>query len=130
MILLVEDEPLIRMVTADALVDAGFQVMDVGNATDALARLGDTAVTFEAVVVDIGLPDQPGDVLARQIRSNWAELPILIASGRDGGSVTRLFNEDRKVGFVGKPYTGTVLIEALRALGVSADSSGQSHLKT
>jgi DNA-binding response OmpR family regulator len=129
MILLVEDEPLIRMVTADALVDAGFQVMEAGNATDALARLGDTAITFEAVVVDLGLPDQPGDALARQIRSNWAELPILIASGRDGGSVARLFSDDHKVGFVGKPYTGSVLIEALRALGVTSDSSGQSNLK-
>jgi DNA-binding response OmpR family regulator len=121
MILLVEDELLIRMVTADSLADAGFEVAEAGNATDAIAQLGDPAVSFEAVIVDLGLPDRPGDVLAREIRATRAELPVLIASGRDGGSVARDFKDDRKVGFIGKPYTGSALIDALRALGVIAN---------
>jgi DNA-binding response OmpR family regulator len=117
MILLVEDEPLIRMVTAETLADAGFVVEEAENATEAMEKMN---AGVDAVIIDLGLPDRPGDVLAGEIRQMAPELPILIASGHDGDTVRRLFKDDARVSFVGKPYTGASLIDALRALGVSA----------
>jgi DNA-binding response OmpR family regulator len=124
MILLVEDEPLIRMVTAEMLCDAGFSVEEAGNAAEAMAKLNAARTSLEAIIIDIGLPDRPGDELAKEIRQLSADLPILIASGYDSGRIASLFLGDHRVSFVGKPYTGTVLVEALHAFGVDPAPSG------
>jgi DNA-binding response OmpR family regulator len=124
MILLVEDEPLIRMVTAEMLCDAGFSVEEAATAAEAMAKLNAAVAGFEAVIIDIGLPDRPGDALAQEMRQLSAHLPILIASGYDSGRITSIFKGDSRVSFVGKPYTGTVLIEALHAFGVDPAPSG------
>jgi DNA-binding response OmpR family regulator len=126
MILLVEDEPLIRMVTAEMLRDAGFSVQEAATAAEAMAKLNAAALDFEAAIIDIGLPDGPGDALAQEVRRLSAHLPILIASGYDGGWVASIFKGDSRVSFVGKPYTGTVLIEALHAFGVDPAPPGEA----
>jgi DNA-binding response OmpR family regulator len=123
MILLVEDEPLIRMVTAEMLGDAGFQVEEAATATEAMAKLSAATSGIEAAIIDVGLPDRPGDALAQEMRQISAYLPILIASGYDSERVAPLFKDDNRVKFVGKPYTGTALIEALHALGVDPPPS-------
>jgi DNA-binding response OmpR family regulator len=115
-ILLVEDEPLISMVTAELLCDEGFTVVEAATATEALSKL---TVHFAAAIIDLGLPDRPGDVLARELRQVQADIPILIASGRDRQEVARIFANDDKVGCVGKPYDIVQLMTALHALGVS-----------
>lgn len=120
MILLVEDEPLIRMVTAETLADAGFTVEEAANAAEALVKMNAAGPGFVAVIIDIGLPDRPGDDLAQEIRGMSADLPILMASGYDGGMIAQRFKGDGHVGFIGKPYAGAALIEALKALGVNA----------
>jgi DNA-binding response OmpR family regulator len=117
-ILLVEDELLISMVTAELLGDAGFLVEEAATATEAVEKL---TVRFAAAIVDIGLPDRPGDVLARELREAQADMPILIASGRDRREVARMFKDDDKVGCVSKPYDIDVLLDALRDLGVTAE---------
>jgi CheY-like chemotaxis protein len=121
-ILLVEDEPLIRMVTAETLQDEGFSVAEAVNATEAIGIMRDGAIRLAAAIIDLGLPDRPGDVLAKEIRSLQADFPILIASGRDRSEVSRLFKDDPHVRFVGKPYTGAELVKALASLGVTPAS--------
>jgi DNA-binding response OmpR family regulator len=76
---------------------------------------------FDAVIIDVGLPDKPGDVLADELRGNWTELPIVIASGHDQHVLARRFAHDGHVRVLGKPYYGDMLLAALSAMGVSAD---------
>jgi DNA-binding response OmpR family regulator len=117
-ILLVEDEPLISLVTAELLSDAGFLVEEAASATEAVAKLRDATSRFAAAIVDLGLPDRSGDVLAKEIHQLDADLPIVIASGRDRQEVARMFGDDARVGFVGKPYDAAALLDALCVLGV------------
>ena len=114
-ILLVEDEPLISMTTAELLGDAGFVVEETATAADAIARLNDQ---FVAAIIDLGLPDRPGDELAREVRQRWPDMPVVIASGRDRNEVARAFADDASVAAIGKPYDLTMMLNALRALGV------------
>ncbi len=114
-ILLVEDEPLISMMTAELLADAGFAVEEAATAAEATAKLTEP---FAAAVIDIGLPDRPGDLLTQEVRQQWPDMPVVIASGRDPQEVAKVFAGDDKVAAISKPYDITMLLNALRALGV------------
>jgi DNA-binding response OmpR family regulator len=114
-ILLVEDEPLISMMTAEMLEDAGFVAEEAATAAEAISKL---TQRFAAAVIDLGLPDRPGDDLTREVRRQFPDMPVVIATGRDRNEVARIFADDDKVAAIGKPYDGPMLLNALRALGV------------
>jgi CheY-like chemotaxis protein len=83
LILVVEDEALVRMNLVDVLEDAGFKVIEAAHADEATRVL--SAVTgIDAVVTDVEMPwgSINGFELARQIRANRQEIGVLIASGR------------------------------------------------
>jgi DNA-binding response OmpR family regulator len=116
-VLVVEDEILVRIFAVDALEDAGFRVIQAGDAAEALAALG-TSGPVHAVIVDLGLPDTPGDKLAIELRASHPQLPILIASGRSERELKERFAGDARTGVLVKPYTASMLLEALASLGV------------
>lgn len=116
-ILVIEDEALVRLLAVDALEELGFAVEEAGSAKEALAKLSAATEPFAAVLADIGLPDQKGDVLAADIRATHADLPIIVASGYGEDSLPNLAR-DKLVGFLGKPYDVRHLEALLRKLGV------------
>jgi DNA-binding response OmpR family regulator len=118
-ILLVEDEILVRMFAVDALEDAGYGVQQAGTAAEALQVLA-RLESIQAAVVDLGLPDRSGDLLAADIRALHADLPILIASGRSERELKDRYSGDQHIAILVKPYTASMLVEALASLGVSA----------
>jgi CheY-like chemotaxis protein len=80
-LLLVEDDPLVRSSLAEALADAGFQVLeapDAEAALDMVAARDDLAV----MLTDINLPGADGFALARAARRLRPRLPVVYASGR------------------------------------------------
>jgi CheY-like chemotaxis protein len=117
-VLIVEDEALVRMFAVDALEDAGFAITEAASASDAMQVLEANAGSLCAVVVDLGLPDRPGDQLAAEIRRQWPQLPILIASGRSERELKERFSIDSNVAIMVKPYTAPMLLQALQSLGV------------
>jgi PAS domain S-box-containing protein len=117
-ILLVEDEPLIQMLAVEFLEDAGLKVDTAGTAREALNKLALISGRFAAVVVDIGLPDRAGDDLIREIRSFHSALPIVVASGQGAKDVRKLFQDEKQIAFVGKPYLANDLYVALRELRI------------
>jgi CheY-like chemotaxis protein len=119
-ILVVEDELLVRMFAVDALEDAGFRVLQAGSAAEALQALQGSP-DVRAALLDIGLPDRPGDQLAADIHSVRADLPIVIASGRSGRELRDRFAGNRGVTILVKPYTASLLLEALAAVGFTPD---------
>ena len=123
-VLIVEDEMLVRMFAVDALEDVGFQVLQAGDAAEAIAALagGDPV---QAVIVDMGLPDRTGDQLAEELRAERKDLPILIASGRSERELKDRFASDPRVGVLVKPYTASMLVGALNALGIKAPNPQQ-----
>ena len=117
-ILLVEDEVLIQMLATDYLEGAGFTVDAAGSATDAMNKLGLIPGGVDAVVIDIGLPDRRGDVLLREIRAGYPDLPVVLATGQSAADIRHALSNERRVAFVAKPYTAETLLAALRSLRV------------
>jgi CheY-like chemotaxis protein len=117
-ILLVEDELLVRMFAVDVLEECGFKIEEAGSAQEALDLLAQLTGAPVAAVIDLGLPDRPGDVLADEVRRLHPKLPIVIASGRSEREIRDRFSKDSLVAALVKPYTASLLLETLSNLGV------------
>ncbi|MEK9970519.1 MAG: response regulator transcription factor [Ferrovibrio sp.] len=81
-LLLVEDEAQLRELVQRSLVKSGFAVDAVGEIADAQSALA--ASRYDAVILDLGLPDGDGLSLLRQLRSQRDATPVLVLTARDG----------------------------------------------
>lgn len=82
LILLVEDESLIRMDVEAALVDAGFDVVEASNGAEAMRMFDARSSDINAVITDIRLGQGPtGWDVARHIRETASSMPIVYVSG-------------------------------------------------
>jgi CheY-like chemotaxis protein len=125
-ILVVEDEFLVRLFAVDALEDAGFRVLQAETAAEALKALREVP-NVAAAIIDMGLPDRPGDQLATEVRAMRADLPIVIASGRSGRELREQFAQQARVAILVKPYTAELLLDALAEVGVTPSDSGSTR---
>jgi PAS domain S-box-containing protein len=122
-ILLVEDEPLIRMLAVEYLEAWDFTVYGAGSATEAINTLGLVPGGVDAVIVDIGLPDRRGDELVREMRALHPSLPVVFATGAGTSALPPRFKGDGRTAFVTKPYTEDALLSALSSVGVSTGTA-------
>jgi len=112
-VLVVEDERKLRELLRGYLERAGFAVLTTGSGAEAieLGRRADPAL----VVLDLGLPDIPGEEVARELRST-VQVPILMLTARSG-------DEDRVRGlelgaddYVTKPFVPRELVLRVQAV--------------
>lgn len=80
-ILMIEDDFMIAESSMTLLKDQQFDVEWVNNGIDGLKQLAQDK--FDIVLLDLGLPMMDGMQVLKQIRQNWATLPVLIISARD-----------------------------------------------
>jgi PAS domain S-box-containing protein len=79
-ILLVDDDALVSMNTANMLMDLGHDVVESHSASDALQRLASDA-RFDVVVTDYAMPGMNGLDLATKITQMKPEMPVILATG-------------------------------------------------
>jgi len=116
-VLLVEDEALIAMMLKDALADAGCAVMVVGSGRCALdAAQAPAALRFDALVVNLGLPDMDGAEVVARLRADRPGLPVLVETGSE--SCPRIPGEPTAV--LVKPFDPATLVAAVAELIVQA----------
>jgi CheY-like chemotaxis protein len=114
LILVVEDEGLVRMTLVDVLEDAGFKVIEAVHADEALQVL--KAVSgIDAVVTDVEMPRGSinGFELARRVRRDRQEIGVLIASGRAAPKAGDL---PEGALFIGKPIHPKTLVQLIKSL--------------
>lgn len=106
-VLVVEDEVLLRMSTGDMLERLNCRVKAVATGEEAIELLA-RGEQFDLLLTDLGLPGMTGEELAGRARSQFPDLPIVIASGyaRDGSTA-------EGVQFISKPYSSIDLQQAL-----------------
>jgi CheY-like chemotaxis protein len=112
-VLIVEDEFLIRMDAIDMVRAAGFDVLEASNADEAIAILEDR-LDVTVVFTDIQMPgSMDGLKLAAAIRGRWPPIKIVATSG-----MTEVSREDLPSGsqFIPKPYSPREVVAALREL--------------
>jgi len=85
-VLLVEDEPLIRMLTTDMLDALGYAATEAATGAEALAIDDGALAGLAGLVIDLGLPDQPGEEVARRLRLRRPDLPVILTTGADASN--------------------------------------------
>jgi len=113
-ILLVEDEPGLRRTLKDLLASSGYTVETSGDGADAQDRAEREA--YDAIVLDVMLPSRSGFDVAKGLRRNGIQTPILMLTAR-----TELNNKVQgfKSGaddYLTKPFEGPELLVRVEAL--------------
>ncbi len=81
-VLVAEDEPLVRMTAADTLEDAGFRVLEAVNADAALVVLEACSEEVQVLFTDVNMTgSMDGMALAEQVHQRWPHIRLLVASG-------------------------------------------------
>jgi CheY-like chemotaxis protein len=112
-VLVVEDEPLVRMLAADILEDEGFEVVEAATAPAALALL-EKREDVVALFTDIDMPGgMSGLELAGIVYSRWPHIAIAVTSGVFRVGADKLPGEGV---FINKPYSTSAPVRVLREL--------------
>jgi len=110
-ILVVDDEPLLRIFAVDFLTDAGFMVYEASSADEALEVLGSRPDIF-AVFTDIQMPGSlDGLGLVRRIRESWPGIFAIVVSGQQAPRNGELPDD---VPFLTKPYLPETVVTMIR----------------
>ncbi|HEY2776977.1 MAG TPA: PAS domain S-box protein [Gaiellaceae bacterium] len=114
-ILLAEDEEIVRDLTEQILKNAGYDVLTAGDGAEALALYETHRADIDGVVTDIVMPGLGGHVLARQIREQDSDLPIVFISGHHEETAETLQLRSGAA-LLQKPFSVTALVEAIGGL--------------
>jgi CheY-like chemotaxis protein len=114
-ILVVEDDMLIRMDAAQMIAGGEFDVIEAGNADEAIGIL-ETRLDINVVFTDIQMPgSMDGLKLAAAVRDRWPPIKIIATSGRVLIDRDELPDGGR---FLSKPYSPAQILKALREVMV------------
>jgi DNA-binding NtrC family response regulator len=123
MILLIEDDMHARRGFGNLLRMNGFEVLEAGDVRSALALLSEWT-TIDLVIADLLLPDANGFELIDMLHAKYATIPLIVISGyfseTIGGAIL-----DGTAHFMQKPINPVALLETVRRLLSTSNSSGQ-----
>lgn len=125
-ILVVEDEPTLAAQLAQALDEAGYAVDQAHDGREALF-MGD-AECFDAVVLDLGLPQMDGISVLRQWRAAGRYMPVLILTARDSWHDKVTGMDAGADDYLAKPFHIEELLARLRALIRRASGHASAEL--
>jgi signal transduction histidine kinase/CheY-like chemotaxis protein/PAS domain-containing protein len=121
-ILLVDDDGLVCVATADMLIDLGHRVYEAQSAKQALEILRGGA-KIDLVITDHVMPGMTGLQLAKEIQTRWPGVPVVLATGFAESSGDSDFGLVR----LEKPYDQNSLVAAVAEALRPADAAGEDQ---
>lgn len=125
-VLIVEDEVLVRMVVAEYLRDCGFMVIEAGSADEAL-RLFKADVEVDVVFSDIQMPgEMDGFGLAQWLRQHHPDVNVILTSGAASNAARRAAEICHEGLLLPKPYDSEEVERRIRQLLATRDRNDKS----
>ena len=115
-VLVVEDEPTIAAQLTEVLAGAGYAVDVARNGVDALVQGREEGQAFDAVVLDLGLPQLDGLTVLRKWRAAGRIMPVLILTARENWHEKVAGIDAGADDYLTKPFHMEELLARLRAL--------------
>lgn len=112
-ILIVEDEPILREIMKDYLLNEGYEVLEAEDGKQALTLFQDHEVAL--IILDIMLPELDGWAVCRRIRK-LSDVPIIMLTARSDEDDTLLGFELGADDYVTKPYSPPILLARAKRL--------------
>jgi two-component system cell cycle sensor histidine kinase/response regulator CckA len=115
-VLIAEDEPMVRGIMARTLRDSGYSVLEAADGTEALEILEARGGDVSLIVADVVMPGLGGREMAARLAERWPRVAVLFTSGYTGLDVVRrgLMEEGRE--FIQKPLAPEALIRKVRQM--------------
>ncbi len=113
-VLVIDDEPTVRAVTARALRAFGFDVIEAGDGVEGLERYAENRDRVVAALIDMTMPRMNGIETLRRIRELNPGVALIMMSGYSEQDTMAEVGADPRSGFVQKPFELAALRETLR----------------
>ncbi|QHC96112.1 response regulator [Pseudomonas sp. R84] len=110
-ILVVEDDNIVRMLIVDVLEELEFAVLEADGSEQALEKLKDSTQQIDLMMTDVGLPGMDGRELATEARKLRPTLPILFASG-----YAESIEVPKDMHVIGKPFSIDKLRDKVKSI--------------
>jgi CheY-like chemotaxis protein len=111
-VLVVDDEPLIRLYAVDVLTDAGFLTIEAADAEEAMELLAEHA-DITVLFTDINMPGPfNGLELARRVHERRPDVQLIITSGKERPDRASIPDDGT---FLAKPYQGSAVTALIKA---------------
>jgi CheY-like chemotaxis protein len=109
-VLIVEDEPIVRMYEAEIAEGAGFITLQASNADDALEKLS-RPEAVQILLTDVNMPGGvDGLTLASMVRERWPQIKVVVVSAYVDSAKPEF---PSGIAYLHKPFTHEELIDAL-----------------
>jgi PAS domain S-box-containing protein len=102
-ILLVDDEPTIRVILRQGLEIAGFRVIEAGDGVEGLAAFNRHRSSLSLVLLDLTMPRMGGEAMFEELRKLAPEIPVVLMSGYSELEATSVLASQGLAGFLAKP---------------------------
>jgi two-component system, cell cycle sensor histidine kinase and response regulator CckA len=109
-VLIVDDEPMIRKMAGAFLRKLGIPVLEAASGKEAIERLAREGEDVRAVLLDMAMPEMPGDAALPIIRKLRPDIRVVVSSGFQDRDVQRHFSQIEPCSFLPKPYTREQLL--------------------
>jgi two-component system, response regulator PdtaR len=123
-VLVAEDETLVRLFANDALTDAGFRVLEARDGQEALTIL-EAHPGIRALLTDVMMPNLTGTSLVVIVSQRWPEVAIVVTS-----ALPRPPELPAGVRFLAKPYTVNAVVSTVEAAMAEKESAVPVALKS
>jgi DNA-binding response OmpR family regulator len=126
-ILIVEDDAALRATLAEQLTaDGGFLADEAESAAEAEAKLVAADAHFDAILLDVGLPDGDGRELCARLRRHGKNMPVIMLTGADSElDVVRGLDAGAN-DYIAKPFSLPELLARVRAQLRTFDNSAEA----
>ncbi len=115
-LLLVEDEPALRLLVVTMLEEQGYTVLQAGNGLDAIALAERHRGEIDLLLTDVVMPRLSGPELAQKLRALQPGLEVLFMSGYNDSRLVHRGVEESKVNLLVKPFSPDELVERVGQL--------------
>lgn len=119
LILVIDDEEMVREGIADFLRDANLRVLTAATGAEGLQQFQRYAQELSLVILDLAMPEMNGEAVFRQLQQIDAQVPVLIMSGHGKDEMLDRIRAVSYVPFIHKPATSNALLQMV-----------QEHLRT
>ena len=105
MILVIDDEPMVRDLDKSMLEKLGYRVLTAANANEGLRIFTEKMGEIDLVILDVIMPGGGGREVLEAMKEAKPEMLALLSSGYNRNFVGEEFFKDRRVDFIQKPYS-------------------------